>query len=94
MAQRTHTPPPALTACTVSIPGIMPERTYPTVAAAGQALWEELRALPMGWLQAEAYRALLTDPALLHDHLTSRGPQALSFTLDGEPQQVLIGMAA
>ncbi|MFC8715810.1 hypothetical protein [Kitasatospora sp. NPDC057198] len=72
---------------TVSIPGVMAERTCPTVEAAGRTLWATLRALPLGWDQAEAYRVLLHDPGLMEMHL-ARGPQRLAFTLDGRTREV------
>ncbi|MFC8717182.1 hypothetical protein [Kitasatospora sp. NPDC057198] len=80
-------PMAAVYQCTASIPGVMAEHTYPTVTAAGQALWAVLRTLPLGWDQAEAYRVLLHDPGMLAGHL-ARGPQRLAFTMGGRSREV------
>ncbi|QKW22059.1 hypothetical protein HUT16_26000 [Kitasatospora sp. NA04385] len=85
-------PVTAVHQCIAAIPGVMAERTYPTVAAAGQALWAVLRTLPLGWDQAEAYRALLHDPGLLAGHL-ARGPQRLAFVMDGRSREVRLAYA-
>lgn len=81
---------------TVAITGLLAEREFPTAREAGTAAWTILRAQPIGWCQAEAFREFLCKGlAERLDQLLQRGPVvALAFTLDGESRLVTITRAA
>ncbi|MFE2352194.1 hypothetical protein [Kitasatospora cineracea] len=80
---------------TVAITGLLAPREFPTAREAGAAAWTILRAQPIGWCQAEAFREFLCDGlAERLDQFLQRASEVnLAFTMDGEPRLVTITRA-
>ncbi|GAA2238343.1 MULTISPECIES: hypothetical protein [Kitasatospora] len=85
------------TAVTVSIEDIAAPATFARLPVALAALWESLRALPLGHTQAEAYRDFLTRPDAaerVQEFLDRDGCLMLSFAMSGRHHSVRIAPAA
>ncbi|GAA1186382.1 hypothetical protein F4556_003312 [Kitasatospora gansuensis] len=85
------------TAVTVSIEGITEPATFKHLPDALAALWESLRVLPLGAVQADAYQYFLTRPDAVErvtEFLTRDGRLDLSFALVGWSHLVTIQPAA
>ncbi|MGK4582695.1 hypothetical protein [Kitasatospora sp. HPMI-4] len=75
----------------VEIEGITGPATFTRLPDALAALWESLRLLPLGALQADAFRYFLTRPDAAErtlEFLRRDGGLNLAFTLDGQPHTV------
>ncbi|MFJ8437688.1 hypothetical protein [Kitasatospora griseola] len=80
------------TGITAAITGFMPGTTFDSFSEAGTALWATLRSLPLGHVQAAAYRHMLTDAAdQLEPLFEHRAEVQLTFSLsDGVRHTVTI----
>ncbi|MFD8596953.1 hypothetical protein ACFV1L_18325 [Kitasatospora sp. NPDC059646] len=68
---------------TAEITGHMPKTHFDSFSEAGASLWAVLRSLPLGHVQASAYRHLLTDAAdQLGPLFQHRATVHLTFELD------------
>ncbi|MEW1912820.1 hypothetical protein AB0442_31030 [Kitasatospora sp. NPDC085895] len=82
---------------TVSIEDVTTPATFNRLDDALAALWDALRALPLGWTQYDAYRYFLTEddaPRRVAEFLARDGYLALSFTMAGRPHAVRVEMAS
>ncbi|AUG79824.1 hypothetical protein CFP65_5113 [Kitasatospora sp. MMS16-BH015] len=77
---------------TVEIEDITAPATFANLADALAALWEALRALPLGWTQAEAYRYFLgPDGVERVEAFLERDDQlVLTFAMAGRTHAVLL----
>ncbi|WP_457031759.1 hypothetical protein [Kitasatospora sp. P5_F3] len=81
---------------TVSIEGVTEPATFKHLPDALAALWESLRALPLGAVQADAYRYFLTRPDAVErvtEFLTRDGRLDLTFALAGRCHLVSVAPA-
>ncbi|MDH6579224.1 hypothetical protein [Kitasatospora sp. MAP5-34] len=79
-------------AVTVSVDGILDPLAAPLPQALG-ALWEVLRALPLGWTQFEAYRYFFDTPGAeerVSTFLERDRCLVLSFAMDGRSHVVRV----
>jgi len=80
---------------TVSIEDVTEPATFKRLDDALVALWEALRALPLGWTQYDAYRYFLTRwdaVACVTDFLERDGYLSLTFTMAGRSHYVRVEM--
>lgn len=81
-------------AVTVEIQGVTAPATFPNLLAAVDAVWESLRALPLGSDQYEAYKLLLGGPDAVERvaRLMERdGRFEVAFTMAGRSHLVRVG---
>jgi len=77
---------------TVEIEDITMLAHFPDLAAAAAALWESLRALPLGNVQYEAYREFLGAGVVerIEEFLQRDGELTLSFAMAGRSHAVWV----
>lgn len=81
---------------TVEIEGVTTPRTFPRLSAALDALWESLRALPLGFDQYDAARHVL-GPGEVHrveQALARDGELTHRITMNGQSHVVSVRTAA
>ncbi|MEV6212726.1 hypothetical protein [Kitasatospora sp. NPDC051914] len=81
----------------VEIEGVTVPATFARLPEAVAAVWEAMRALPLGNTQYEAYRYFFTrhDAAdRVTDFLRRDGYLSLSFTMQGRPHTVRVSPAS
>lgn len=77
---------------TVEIEDITAPATFTDLAAAVAAVWDSLRALPLGHCQYEAYEYFFGEGAVerVREFLERDGQLALSFDMAGRPHAVWV----
>lgn len=83
----------ALDAVTVEIEGVTAPATFSHLPAALAALWESIRALPLGVVQHDAYQYFLTRPDAaehVNQFIERDGELNLSFAMDGHSHAVRV----
>lgn len=77
---------------TVEIEGITEPAQFTNLGAAVTALWESLRALPLGWEQYQAYALFFGEGAVerVEEFLERDGELTLSFAMAGQSHAVRV----